>query len=115
MLTLALRHITKKCCTEVLDILQIRHIRQFLDQKVTTKLMLCLAVSQLNYCNSILVDLPEASIKHMQNVQDIVAKIIFKAGKHNSLKAMFVQFALASDLRMNRSQTALTCSLLCTQ
>ena len=79
-------HITKKCCTVMLNIQQIRHIRWFLDQKATMKLMLGLVVSHLDYCNSILVDLPEASIKFMQSVKTIVAKVILKAGKYNRLK-----------------------------
>ena len=70
----------------MLNIQQIRHIRQLLDQKATTKLMLGLVVSHLDCCISIFIDIPEASVKCMQNVHNIAAKIVLKAGKYNSPK-----------------------------
>ena len=45
-----------------------------------------LVMSHLDYCNNISVDLPEASIKCMQNVENIESKVILKARKYDSLK-----------------------------
>ena len=55
-------HIVKKCRTAMINLQQMKLIRPFLNTKACTTLMLGLVISHLDYCNSILVGLPDVSI-----------------------------------------------------
>ena len=70
------KHITSKCQTAMLNIQCIRNIRHLLTQEATEILVLGTVVSLLDYCNSILVSLPEVDITKMQCIQNIAAKMV---------------------------------------
>ena len=56
------QHITSKCQTAMLNIQHIKNIRHLLTQEATEILVLGTVMSHLDYCNSILVDLPDVDI-----------------------------------------------------
>ena len=70
------KHITSKCQTTVLNIQCIKNIRHLLTQEMTEILVLGTVMSHLDYCNSILVGLPEVNISKMQHIQNIAAKMV---------------------------------------
>ena len=55
-------HIVKKCRTAMIKLQWIKLIRPFLNIEACTTLMLGLVISHLDYCNYILVGLPDVSI-----------------------------------------------------
>ena len=60
----------------MLNIQCIKNIRHLLTQEVTETLVLGTVISHLDYCNSILVGLPEVDITKMQHIQNIAAKMV---------------------------------------
>ena len=77
-------HIVKKCRTAIINLQWIKLIRPFLNTEACTTLMLGLVISHLDYCNSILVSLPDVSINQMQRVQNLAAKVILGKSKMDS-------------------------------
>ena len=70
------KHITSKCQTAMLNIQCIKNIWHLLTQEVTEIQVLGTVMSHLDYCNSILVGLPEVNISRMQLIQNIAAKMV---------------------------------------
>ena len=70
------KHITTKCQTAMLNIQRIMNIRHLLTQDAIETLVLGTVVSHLDYCNSILVNLPEVDIAKMQHIQNIAARMV---------------------------------------
>ena len=60
----------------MLNIQCIKNIRHLLTQEATEILVLGTVMSHLDYCNGILVGLPEVDISKMQHVQNIAAKMV---------------------------------------
>ena len=58
------------------SIQQIKNIRHLLTQEATEILVLGTVMSHLDYCNSILVGLPDVDISKMQHFQNIAAKMV---------------------------------------
>ena len=64
-------HITNKCRTAMVNLRQIKNIRKCIDNNTCHTLVRSLALSHLDYCNSILAGLPIKSIKLMQHIQTL--------------------------------------------
>ena len=85
------KHITTKCQTAMLNIQRIKNIRHLLIQDATETLVLGTVVSHLDYCNSILTNLPEVDIAKMQHIQNIAARMVVLndvAMKDNNSRSM---------------------------
>ena len=78
------QHITHKCKVAMLNIHKIRNIRSTLTTEATHTLVLGLVTSHLDFCNSVLFGLPKYSIKKLQRVQNIAAKLVLNRTKHES-------------------------------
>ena len=67
----------------------IRHIiskiRKFLSQESVVKLVSCFVLSRLDYCNSLLADLPTESINKLQYVQNCAARLVFGIRKREHI------------------------------
>ena len=59
-------HIKTKCKSAVLNVIRIWNIRKYLDKDTTHMLIKSLALSHLDYKNSLLMGLPGKTIKIMQ-------------------------------------------------
>ena len=55
---------------------QISRIRKFLNQESVLKLVSCFVLSRLNYCNSLLADLPTENINKLQNFQNCAVRLV---------------------------------------
>ena len=85
-------HIKTKCKSAVLNIIRIQNIRKYLDKDTTHMLIKSLALSHLDYANSLLMGLPAKTIKIMQNIQNLAAKVIL--GKQKSDMSMDVSHSV---------------------
>ena len=63
-------------CKAAINIIRIHNIWKYLTKDTCHTLILLLAISHLDYSNSLLVGLPEKSINLMQHVQNTLAKVI---------------------------------------
>ena len=77
-------HIKKKCKAAMLNLLKIKAMRKFLTKETSTKAVIALVMSHLDYANSILVGLPKTSTSQLHRVQNIAAKIVLGKNKHKS-------------------------------
>ena len=77
-------HIKKKSKAAKLNLLKIKAMRKFLTKETSTKAVIALVMSHLDYANSMLVGLPKTSISQLQRVQNIAAKIVLGKNKHKS-------------------------------
>ena len=60
----------------MVNLIWIRNIRKYIDNNTCHTLVRSLALSHLDYCNSILAGLPKKSINAIQNLQNIRAEMI---------------------------------------
>lgn len=60
---------------------RIRDIRRYLPTATVIKLVLALVLSRADYCNSILLGLPDCQLKRLQSVVNASARMIFSAGR----------------------------------
>ena len=61
-------HIVIKCRSAMLNLQRIKLVRQFLTEEATETLLLATVMSHLDYCNSVLADLPDVDIKKFQRI-----------------------------------------------
>ena len=66
------------------NLLKIRNIRKYLTRDACKTLVVGLVLSHLDYCNSILISLPECTLKPFIRVQNMAAKIILKKSRYHS-------------------------------
>ena len=66
-----------------------KNIRKYLDKDTTHMLIKSLALSHLDYTNSLLMGLQVKTIKIMQNIQNLAAKVILGKQKSDSFKECF--------------------------
>ena len=78
------QHIKTKCKSAILNLLKIISIRKYLDKESATQLTVSLCLSHLDYANGLLIGLADCSIKLMQKVQNIAAKVLLNLKKHDS-------------------------------
>ena len=86
----------------MLKLLKIKATRKFLTKVTSTKGIIALVMSHLDYANSILVGLPKISISQLQRVQHIAAKIVQGKNKHErSSKCLEELHLLPVQFRIN--------------
>ena len=78
------QHIKTKCKSTMLNLLKIINIRKYLDRDTATQLTVSLCLANLDYANSLLIGLPDSSIKLMQKVPNMAAKVVLHLKKHDS-------------------------------
>lgn len=77
-------HILRKAKIASLNLQRIKAIRKFLTQDAVRALVQSLVMSHLDYANSLLVGLPESTIKVFQLIQNNAAKLVLKRSKFSS-------------------------------
>ena len=69
-------HISKASSSTLHHLYNIRKIRRYLSHEATETLVHALVTSRLDYCNSVLHNLPSCEIKKIQRVQNTAARLI---------------------------------------
>ena len=78
------KHIVYKCRSAMLSLFKVRSIRKFLTKEACADLVVSLVLSHLDYANALLIDLPKKSIKKLQLVQNMAAKVVLNKRKYDS-------------------------------
>jgi hypothetical protein len=66
-------------------------IRDTLTRDATEKLIHALITSRLDNCNSLLINIPASSIRKLQRVQNMAARIVMRRNKRDSISTMLKQ------------------------
>ena len=79
------KHVNMVCRSAYFQLRQIGRIRKFLTIDATRTLVNALVTSKLDYCNSLLVGIPDCTINKLQQVQNTAARIITKTSRHDHI------------------------------
>ena len=79
-------HVTKKCQAALINFRKIRSIRKYLDKSTTITLILTLVMSHIDYCNSILLGIPQVTLRKFERVQSMCAKLVLGRVKSDSTR-----------------------------
>ena len=77
-------HVMKKCQVAMWNFLRIRSIRKYLTKEACETLVIGVVMSHLDYSNSLLIGVPKCTIKPMQRIQNMCAKLILERSKYDS-------------------------------
>ena len=69
-------HVTKVCQSTYLNLRNIGRIRKLLDEDSVKVLVQSLIISHLDYCNSLLLGVPNQTLDRLQKVQNRAARLI---------------------------------------
>ena len=78
------QHITNKCRLAMANIQGIKKLRLILTNQATETLVIVLVMSQLDYCNTLFIGLPECDISKLQQIQNICARLVPNKEQHYS-------------------------------
>ena len=67
------------------NLIRILNIQKFLNREACQILVQGLVMSHLDYANSMLIDVPDATLKPFTRVQALAAKTIFRRTQSNSV------------------------------
>ena len=79
------QQINTVCRACYFHIIEIFKIRKFLSQESVVKLVSCFVLSRLDYCHSLLADLPTESISKLQNVQNCATRLVLGIRKREHI------------------------------
>ena len=72
------QHVINVCRVAYLELRCINHIRNLLSVDAVRTLVCSLVLSRIDYCNSLLVGLPQYLLKRLQGVQTAAARSILR-------------------------------------
>ena len=75
------QHVSKVCSSAALYLSRIGHIAEYLVKKSKEKLVHAFITSKLDYCNSLLLGLPDKELNRLQRIQNSAARLISGAKK----------------------------------
>ncbi len=79
------KHITNTCRLANMHIRKINSIRQYLSDDAVKTLVQSVVIVRLDYCNSLLVGLPQKSIKRLQLTHNTAARVISRTSRHSHI------------------------------
>lgn len=74
------RHISKTVAGCFASLRRIKSVRRSLTRESTTRLVVALVLSRLDYCNAVFAGLPAAQLNRLQSVLNAAARVIFRTG-----------------------------------
>ena len=73
------QHTIKICQSASLELKRISSIRQYLTEEATKTLMASCILSRLDFCNSLLMIMPNSIIQPQQTLQNTAARLVFRS------------------------------------
>ena len=83
-------HVSKLCKSSHYHLRNISKIRKYLDENSTETLVYALVLSKLDYCNTLLIGLPNYQIDRLQSVLNTAARIITFTCKYDHITPVLV-------------------------
>ena len=84
-------HISVVCKNSFFHLRNIGAIRKFLTTDACEKLIHAFVTSKLDYCNSLLVNIPKCDIAKLQKVQNVAARIVTKTDKFEHITPVIME------------------------
>ena len=78
-------HVTAVCAACNYNLYRLSSIRHYLTTEATKSAINALVTSRLDYCNSLLVNLPASQIFRLQRVQNNAARLITRTSRHDHI------------------------------
>ena len=85
------QHVIKVCQTAYYELKCISSICSYLTEDATEKQVTSCVLSRLDYCNSLLMGIPNSVIRPMQKVQNAAALLILRAPRHQHFTHLLQQ------------------------
>ena len=85
------QHVAKTAAACFYHLRRLRQIRRRVGEEVTTRLVIALVISRLDYCNSLLAGLPLCTIEPLQRVQNAAARLIFELSPSEHITPSLLQ------------------------
>ena len=85
------KHISAVCRTSFFQIRQLRQIRSSLDKNSAIILANSIVHSKLDYCNSLLYDLPSCTIVQLQRVQNSLSRVVSRSSRLQTHTSMLIR------------------------
>ena len=101
--------ISSLCRSMFLGIKQISMYRKYMTKEVAQKLMVSLVLSKLDYCNCLLVGLPDCLLQKLQHVQNHAAKVIFRKKKTDHVTPLLISLHWLPVKQRVRYKIAMLC------
>ena len=79
------KQVQNVCKTAYIQLRRISSIRHLLTPKATQTLICSLVLSRLDYCNSLLYGLPDATLGRLRRVQNMAARIISRSKRYDHI------------------------------
>ena len=89
-------HVTAVCKAGFYHPRNISRIRKYISRDTAEILVHALITSRLDLCNSLLYGLPKQTIKRLQHVQNVAARIVALTPKHEHISPVLEELHLAS-------------------
>jgi len=90
-------HVTKLAMVGHYHLRRLWQIRRRVGMETTTRLVLAMTTSQLDYCNSVLAGLLQSTLNPLQRLQNAAARVIFNVGKQEHVSPYLEQLQLATS------------------
>ena len=74
-------HIDAKCRIAFMHLYNLKRVRKYLTREACETLVHSLIFSHIDYCNSLLCDIPQYQLNKFQRIQNMAAKLIFQQPK----------------------------------
>ena len=88
--TFSMEHHVKQLCKSLFfELRKISHMRAFLNEASLQKLITSFVLSRMDYCNSLLVNLPNDTITKLQRIQNHAARLVLKKTKRDHVTPLF--------------------------
>ena len=82
-------HVKNICKSSYLALHKIGQIRNLLDKSTTEKLVHAFITSRLDFCNSLLLGLPDSGISKLQRVQNSAARLVTRSKTCDHISPIF--------------------------
>ena len=82
-------HVKNICKSSYLALHKIGQIRNLLDKSTTEKLVHAFITSRLDFCNSLLLGLPDSGISKLQRVQNSAARLVTRSKTCDHISSIF--------------------------
>ena len=103
------RHIIKIVQTACFELKRISSIHMFLTEDAAKTLVTSYILSQLNYCNCLLMGTPDSVIQPLQKIQNFAARLVLLAPHRHHSTPLLEKKALASHFRTLKYKVTCMC------
>ena len=83
--------VSAKCKAASFALCKLGRVRQYLDAKTTKKLVQALVTCHLDYCNSLLFNMPDSQLNRLQVIQNSAARLITRTKKQSHITPVLKQ------------------------